>query len=378
MAHEITHTHQAKEEAPFMTTTDIAMMRLYNQQLSASELKTPQEIVAHMGAMQAQDFTMAKWAIGTRCAGCTEADVNMAIDRCQLIRTHVLRPTWHLVSSDDIYWMLELSAPQIKSILKSYDKMAGVHESVHAKSLPILEKALSGNKSLTRDELKLHLDAADIDTSGNKTSHILQMAETIGLICSGGTVGNKQKYSLLEERVPKTAAISREEALALLAKRYFTSHGPATLADFTWWSGLSISAAKKALESVKDLFLSEEVEGQTYWFPSHTLPAIDKKASINILPSFDEFLISYKDRTASISKENQKMAFSNNGIFWPIVLVSGQVVGNWKRTIKKDKLSIGVSYFIPQKKTIQKAIEDEFETYAGFLGKKLSIDPAGI
>jgi hypothetical protein len=251
-----------------------------------------------MGAMQAQDYAMSKWVVGCRLPESTGALIEKALDKGEIIRTHLLRPTWHLVSAKDIHWLLDLSAPQIKAAMKSRNKELEITDALFTKSNTLLEKALAKAKQLTREDLLANLEKAKIALDNNRAAHFLMQAELDGIICSGAIQDKKQTYALLSERAPKAKSIGLEEALGKLAERYFSSHCPATLKDFIWWSGLSVTDAKKALEMAKENFLSEKIGEETYWLTNHfSIPKKDK-ASVNMLPAFDEFIISYTDRTS--------------------------------------------------------------------------------
>ena len=354
-----------------MNPTDIALLRLDRHQVAATKCGTAQEVVAWMGAMQAQDYAMAKWAVGVRLPGATDRTIEAAVGAGRIIRTHVLRPTWHFVSADDIYWMLELTAPHIKVGLKSRHKELGLDETVARKSNTVIVKALRGGKHLTREELAAELGKAKIPTDDNRASHLFMRAELDGIVCSGTTKGGKQTYALLEERVPKTKSVTQEEALAKLAHRYFVSHGPAALQDFVWWSGLPVRDARRALDMVKDRLSSETNQAQTLWFADGV--SMTGKKSVYLLPAFDEFIISYQDRSAALPFENHTKAVSNNGIFWPVVVVNGQVMGIWKRTIKKDTVTVETKFFQPPDKTIKGLIEKAAARYGDFLDKKTEI-----
>lgn len=356
-----------------MNFTDIAILRLINQQIVDSKYRTAKDLVASMGAMQAQDFNMVKWAIGTRIPGSTDKLIESAIDKGEILRTHLLRPTWHIVSADDIYWMLELTAPQIRTITKSRDKDLELDEFIYAKSAATIEKALSGGKHLLREELVAELEKAHIATDNNRASHLLMRAEIDGLVCSGSIKAKKQTYALLRERVLLKKILSRDEALALLAQNYFTSHCPATLQDFIWWSGLSVADSKKALEMVKSKFISETIGNQTYWLTnSFSIPKIENDL-IHVLPAYDEFLISYKDRTVSLPFESNNKAVSNNGIFRPIIVYNGKVIGIWRRTINKDRIIIETTFFQMPDKTIKLGVKQAFIPYGDFNNKKVEI-----
>ena len=356
-----------------MNLTDISNIRLITQQIAGTKFKSPKEIVSWMGAMQAQDYRMAKWGIGLRTPKATEKIVEDAINKGEIIRTHLLRPTWHFLSSDDIYWMLELTAPRLKVFQRSREKQIGLTEKIFTKSNLVIEKVLRDGKHLTRAELLAELGKAKIATDNFKSSHILFRAEIEGIICSGITKTKQTTYALLSERVLENKKLNKDEALSKLAKKYFESHCPATLQDFIWWSGLTVSDAKLAFEMIKSDFISEKIESQTYLFPnSFSIPKKFKEA-VYLLPAFDEFLISYKVRTAAIAFENHRHAFSNNGIFWPTIVINGQVRGIWKRIIKKDKIVMETNFFERPDENINVLVEKAAERLSYFLNHKTGI-----
>jgi hypothetical protein len=352
---------------------NITHLRLLNQQISKTKFKNPKDLVGHMGAMQAQDYAMAKWAVGVRLPGFTEKKIEAALDKGEIIRTHVLRPTWHFISAEDVYWMLELSEPQIGAALRARHKELELSDKILAKTNTIIAKLLEGEKYLTRDELVTALEHAKIATDNNRSSHILMRAELDGLICSGKITNHKQTYALLSDRVKKKKSITRQEALAKLALCYFSGHGPATLADFTWWSGLPVKDARLGLELVKEKFISEKLKDEIYWFPASLKVPAAIKPLVHLLPAFDEFLISYKNRTASLLAEHHKKAFSSNGIFWPTIVVNGHVTGLWKRSVKKDTVTIETNFFHPHDAATIKLLEKAADAFGDFLGKKAQL-----
>jgi hypothetical protein len=353
-----------------MNLKDISNLRLVNQQIAGTKFTSPKEIVAWMGAMQAQDSAMSKWAVGVRLPNSTEKIIEDAMDKGEIIRTHVLRPTWHIVSVDDLRWMLKLTAPHIKAGMKSRNRDLGLTDAILAKSRKVLEKTLRDGNHSTRVELIATLNKANIDTDENRASHIFMMAELECLICSGATKNGKQTFSLFEERIPATRPLVRDEALATLAKRYFSSHGPATLDDFDWWSGLSAGDAKRALDLAKSDLNSDVVEGKTYWFAQANFKS---EESVFLLPAFDEFIISYKDRSATVISENHKRAVSNNGMFHPTVVVNGETIGVWKRTTGKAKVVVEFTYFTTPSPALQKLIETVSVRYGEFLARKVEL-----
>lgn len=328
-----------------MKVSDLISLRLVNQQFSAPSFQTARDLVGWMGAIQAQDYQQAKWAIGVRVPHLTEQQVESAFSKGEIIRTHLMRPTWHFVASDHIYWMLKLTAPQIKKALNSRHRELELTETAVKRSQEIMVQALGNQSSMTREEMLVELGKSGLPTDLQRASHFMLRAEIDGVICSGPIKGKKQTYSLLSERVPVKITLTREEALARLAKSYFSSHGPATLADFVWWSGLPVADARRGLKINKTDFNSALIDSDTYWFSdpgslSRTLPD-----SLFLLPAYDEFLISYKNRSAVITADDHKKAISDNGVFKPVVLVNGQISGLWKRTLKKDKIIIETDHF---------------------------------
>jgi DNA glycosylase AlkZ-like len=356
-----------------MALKEIAKARLINQQIVLTKLKSVKDIVGWMGAMQAQDYNMAKWAVGIRLAGSTEKMIDEAVSSGEIIRTHVLRPTWHFVLPEDIYWMIELAASRFKTSFKSRWKTIGLTETIFKKSNSIIEKALANGKHLTREELVIKLNKAKIPTSEQKIFHIMFRAELEGIVCSGSIKNKKQTYASLKERVPESKILKKDEALVKLAEKYFSSHGPATLQDFVWWSGLKVADARQAIEMIKSKFISEKIGEQTYWFSkSFSFPKSNKK-SLYLLPAYDEFIISYKDRGAAIPIEDKKKAISNNGIFRPTILINGQVAGIWKRSMKNDKITIETQFFHSVDEAAKRSVKSAAVKYGDFLKKKVEI-----
>jgi Winged helix DNA-binding domain len=352
----------------------ISNSRLFSQKISASEFKTAKEIVSWMAAVQAQDFSMAKWAIGVRLAGNpSDKRIETAINNGEIIRMHALRPTWHFISADDVYWLLGLSASKIISSLKSRHKQLGLNESIITKTRNILEDKLLNGRSLTRDELANEFTMARIRTDENRLSHILFRAEMDGVVCSGPVKNNRQTYSLLYERVPHKNELSRDEALAELAERYFKSRCPATFEDFIWWSNLSVSDARKAIDSIKSDFTQEITGGRKYWIPRSFSEKEPEGLNVYLLPAFDEFLISYRDRNCSLSFIDNKKTVSDNGIFHPAIVVNGQVAGLWKRTMKKNKVITEINLFQKPGMPVRKQIEKKAFLFGQFLEMEIEI-----
>lgn len=356
-----------------MTEKNISNLRLIAQQIADPEFHSPQETVSWMGAMQAQDFNMAKWALGLRLKGNTEEDIDAAMNSAAIIRTHVLRPTWHFVSAFDVHWMLDLTAPRIKQSMTGRLKQLELDNKLLKKSNHIIEKKLEKSYYATRKELITELHHAKIVTNENRASHIFLHAELNKLICSGEMRGKEITYALLEQRVASPKKISRLECLAKLATKYFKSHNPATLKDFVWWSGLTITDAKSGIEMIQNEFCCEKIKGIDYWISKSAADFKKLKSGFFLLPSFDEFLISYTDRSAAIETGHQPKAFSKNGIFWPTVILDGKVKGIWKREMKKDTVSITIQFFDSEQQPAKNILKKEAQKFETFLNKKTTI-----
>ncbi len=360
-----------------MNLSDVPFLRLNSQHVGGTEFSSPKAIVSWMVAMQAQDYPMAKWAIGVRLPGSTDKFIEAAIDHADIIRTHLLRPTWHFVAAEDIRWMLALTAPQIKASQRARDRQLELTEAVYSRSNNTIEKALSSRGHLTREELMAELHNVGIATDQNRASHLFMRAELDGMLCSGTIRRGKPSYALLDERVPKSKILAKEEALAELARRYFTSRCPATLQDFSWWSGLTASDSKLALELIKSDLVSEMIDGRIYLLkPDVALPRSIQQ-SVYLLPTYDEYVISYADRSAAIPPdlEQHMKDISDRGIFWPIIVINGQVIGTWKRTNQKDCMLVEIQSFLEPNPSALALIERAAAKFAAFWDKKLNFIP---
>lgn len=355
-----------------MNLQDVARQRLANQQVGRSQLSSPKDLLGWMGALQAQDYEMAKWALAIRLPGCTLKEIEVAIESGEIIRTHVLRPTWHFVAAENLRWMLKLTRPRIMAAVKSRHNYLGLTEKAIARSNSLIAEALSGGKQLIRKKLVEILEDAGFENSDNRASHLLLRAELDGVICSGASKGKDYTFALLDERVPEAPKLDKEEALAKLAGIYFRSHGPATLEDFAWWSGLTMTDARKVLDMIRDDFNSVGIDSQTYWFAE--TPPIRDISSVHLLPGYDEFIISYKERSAVIADEHHRKAISSNGIFWPAIVHNGQVIGIWKRTVRKETVVVETEYFRKPTKQIRSLVEEAAGRFGIFLGRECDLN----
>lgn len=316
---------------------NIPQIRLLNQQLLQPLFLSPKELVTWMGAVQAQDFAMTKWAIGIRLKSATLQEVEKALQQGEIVRTHVMRPTWHLVAAEDLRWMLQLSAQRIKAACDSYAKGHGldIPEERYSRSNRLLETILAGKKRLTRQEITEHFCREGLEADNHCMTRFLSRAEQEGIVCGGESKGGKHSYMLLEECLPPVPPITKDEALARLARNYFRSHAPATLQDFVWWSGLPVTEAKQAIYLLHTELTAEQWNGQTWYLHVSCRTKGSLRGNVHLLPPYDEYLLGYKDRTDVLPLEHYPRAFTRNGLFYPVLLHEGKIVGNWDRTAKK-------------------------------------------
>lgn len=348
----------------------ISNIRLLNQQLLNPLFSSPKELVSWMGAMQAQNYPMVKWAVGMRLKSAKMQTVDEALRKGEILRTHVMRPTWHLVAAEDIRWMLKLSAQRIISANDSYAKGYDleISEELYTKSYHLLEKILCGQKSLTRQEIADHFNRSGIQVDTHRMTRFMSRAEQVGIVCSGEDKGGKCTYALLEERVAPVPEITKDEALARLARSYFRSHSPAVLQDFIWWSGFPISEARQAIYLIESELTSEQWNGQTWYVHNACRTRGKVTGCLHLLPSYDEYLLGYKDRTDVLPKEHYPKAFTNNGLFYPVILHEGQVIGNWNKSARKGGKQIEHTCFRLHDCLNEVVLTQEKERYIRFLG----------
>jgi hypothetical protein len=342
-------------------------LRLRNQKISDCDLSDPQSLVAHLGAVQAQDYAMSKWALGIRLPGATDATIEAALDAGDIVRTHVLRPTWHLVSGKDVRWMLALTGKHIKALSVGRDRDLGIDDALYNRTNDLIAKALQGGKQLTRAEVMQELEKGGVKTDSSRAVHFMMNAELDAIVCNGARRGKEMTYALMDEKIPKGLVMSREESLATLAQRYFSSHGPATLHDFQWWSGLPMSAARAGWEDIKSKLQSVDWEGKTYFFDKDSPAAGNDRESVIFLPAFDEYIVSYKNRNAVFDSQWQKEAITSNGIFKPVIVVNGQVTGIWKRTVQKNKVVVEPFFFDAKNTLPPEVTERAMQPFGAFL-----------
>lgn len=357
-----------------MNRLDLAYQRLHNQQMISSQFDKPADLVSWLGAVQSQDYGAAKWALGQRLPGATDATIDQAFNEGRILRTHVMRPTWHFVAPADIRWMLELTAPRIHMLSAYYYRQLELDEAVFQHCKQVIIKALEGGNHLTRDELKAALEQSGVVNGELRATYIMIWAELNALICSGARRGKQQTYALLDERAPQAKSLPRDEAVVELARRYFTSHGPATLQDFVWWSGLLMVDAKMGVDALKSELECEVIDGQTYWFAPTQSMSVPKSPMVHLLPNYDEYTVGYSDRSAVYEGEVPNHLDPRGALLLNYVIVmDSQVIGAWRRTFKKGRVIMELKPFAPLSDTQNEAVQEAAQRYADFLGLALEI-----
>ena len=356
-----------------MTPRDVALLRLANQGISAPVAHSPAAVVSSLLAMQAQDYAGALWSIGLRLADTTRAQVEEEIAARRIVRTWPMRGTLHFVAAPDVRWMLELLTPRVIAASATRQKRLGLDAKVLSRCEKALVRALGGGRQLPRDEVYAVIERTGITTDDYRGYHVLWRLAQERVLCFGPHAGKQPTFTLLDEWVPACPPLAREEALALLARRYFVGHGAATAHDLAWWSGLKVSDVKAAIESLGPALDKKRVGDRVYVMAPagrHT-PRVSRGAYL--LPGFDELLLGYQDRSASLDKSHaEKILPGGNGVFIPTIVVGGRVVGTWKASVRKRHVTVTPAPFAALSAANRKGFEAAAGRYSRFLGLPVS------
>ncbi len=346
-----------------LSPEDIRRMRQFHQQLSATAFSSPAQVVAHLGAMQAQEYPMATWAVGLRLrAGTVAKDVEQAFQQGKILRTHLLRPTWHFVAAGDIRWLVKLTAPHVQRLNGIIYRKHGLTPELLSRAAGVLEKALEPGQLQTREQLQEALHKAGISVSGNALAYVVMNAELEGLVCSGPRQGKKFTYALLDRAAGPAAPFHREEALARLAQRYFASRGPATVRDFAYWSGLPARDARLGASSLDSRFQKALTDGGEELLFQEP-PALPRGPEVSfLLPDYDEYGMGYQNRDAMapiFEPEQPPSPYSH----W--LIVAGRLAGTWQFSAK-DRGQAAVTPYAPLTAAEAQAVEAAVGRYRNF------------
>lgn len=359
------------------TAVDITLIRrrLWNQRILANRFRHAAEVVSWFGAVQAQDFACAKWAVGVRAEGLTDLSVEEAFNNGEIVRTHVLRPTWHFVAPSDVRWMLALTGPRVAAANGYFYRQHGVDASMVRRSRKVLERALRDGTFLTRGELVTLLDEEGVAGDPLRYIGVLMQAELDGLICSGPRRGKHFTYALLEERVPKASGPAGDEALAELTRRYFRSHGPATARDFSWWSGLTMREVNRGMAITRPELEVVAFAGLDYAVIGDAPSAKDAGTQQGgaLLPQYDEYLVAYKERALVTGGSGLRTDDPRATVLGQAVVIDGRITATWRRTVDRRTVSVEVTPYGGQSKDEDAATAEAAQRYAAFLQKELRV-----
>jgi hypothetical protein len=351
-----------------MNAAEIYNLRLVQQGLAQKPFHTPEAVVSWLGAVQAQDYPGTKWALGMRMQTASDETIELAFNQGDILRTHIMRPTWHFVTPADIRWLLELTAARVNAQNAFRYRQLELDEAVLRRSSKLIAKTFQGGKNCTRQELGEMLAAAGIAPDGQRIHFIMMRAELDGVVCSGPLRGKQYTYALLDERVPPYPKLSRADALAELTQRYFTGHGPATVRDFCWWSGLTTVEANAGLEIAR--LSKNEINGQVYYYSQTMQPAPEAAHEAFLLPTYDEYLVGYANFAKSRSGPQDN---PRKDAFDPRILHNGQIIGAWRRIIKKETVVIEIAPFYSLSSEQKEAIEAGAQRYGKYIDRSVQL-----
>lgn len=359
--------------------TAIANQRMANTRLTSPNFQTAAEVVQWFGAVQGQEYALAKWALAQRIqqagqTSVTDADIEAAFNRGDFLRTHVMRPTWHFVTPQDIRWLLELTAPRVHAVNAYMYRQLELDEPLLKRSSEIIAQALQGGHHLTRKEVGAVLDRVGIKASSMRLGYITHYAELERIVCSGPRRGKQQTYALIDERAPQAKSLPRDEALAELTRRFFTSHGPATVHDFAWWSGLTIADVRAGIALLGDVLTAEDINGKTYWSSASALPPLtfdDQHPDAYLLPPYDEYTIHLRDYYGIVEPGNLEP--DPNSILGGILVISGKMVGNWRRIFVRKTVQVELAPLRPLTDAEQDAVTAAADRLGDFLEMPASV-----
>lgn len=306
-------------------------IRLLNQQLNSTQFTEPVDVVSHLGAMQAQDYRMIRWAVAMRTKMPSEEAFRKAYDSGQIIRMHLMRCTWQLITAEDYQWMLPLCLPKSMAAMKGWMKAnkITIADEEHLSFCKLIDRTFSDRTDITKEDIVEALARKNMHMDEHRLSYHIRMTELNGLLVSGDLHPSKATYCLASHKIKQKRTIDREEALALLTSKYFQSRCPATLEDYVWWSGLNVGDCRKGIQLLGDKIHLESWKGRDFYLLDDCRTTGYRKECSLLLPPFDEYLIGYKSRDVVLPPEHKHRAHNNNGVFYPIIAHNGVICGNW-------------------------------------------------
>jgi hypothetical protein len=359
-----------------MTPIDIANRRLHNQRLEGERFALPAEVVGWLGCVQSQDYGPAKWSVGERTRGATDAALDQAFSAGKILRTHILRPTWHFVLPTDIRWMQQLTAPRVHAQNAYYYRQSGLDEGTRERVNRLIVYALRGGNHLTRKELEGVLLGGGIVLKGLGMAYAVMQAELDCVICSGALKGRQQTYALFEERVPDAPAFSRDEVLGELAMRYFASRGPATAKDLRFWSSLPLADIHRGLEIAGARLRRDEVDGLTLWSAPGEAPPPLPSPSVHLLQGLDEYFVGYGESRTFCDQSGARPSLVDRAIYNGALILDSQLAGHWKRAVSKRAVTFQVALRAPFDEARMQALQTAADRHGEFLGVPAIVETA--
>jgi hypothetical protein len=346
---------------------DVLDMRLVSQGLAGTGFACPESVVHWLTAVQSQDFSAAKWALGRRVPGSRHADIQSAFDEGRLLRTHILRPTWHFVAPSDIRWMQRLTSPHVKRISASYLRKLGLDGDLVGRATKVLTRAIQDGGALTKSAIHDALAEHGFELDLFRLGFIIMEAELDALICSGPMQGKQHTYTLLNDRVSNETELTGDEALAELSRRFFESHGPATDREYARWSGLTLTNARRGLEMAKESLTPVEIEGIVHWHGANTPVSGELPNGAYLLHEYDECYLTYLTLGFADLPHDRSAAEWEDTFFRPII-INGMRAGTWRRSIARKQVKIEVNLFTRLSRRQLELLEAEVARYGEFLG----------
>jgi hypothetical protein len=396
-----------------MEPHDVLRTRLAGQQLTEPRASTAEEALKNLLAVQAQEFPYARWSLAQRTAGATARDVEQAVADGRILRTHILRPTWHFVHRDDLPWLRALSEPRLHQANAGTYRRTGIDDAAASRSAGVLAKAVAGGVHLTREQLAARLADAGFPAKGLALAYLIMHAEISGVLVSGAPVRSpggalRQTYAAFDERVAGDTVLSREESLAVLALRYFGSRGPATVRDCADWSGLTMTDIRKGLALADEIapgaIVAASFDGADFYLrpaeyggevirraeesgrvrePGQGCEpeqAGDGRPQIDLVQCYDEYIMGYSVSRHYFGGTAPAYPFGDNPMH--VVLLDGVLAGSWRHSLvpqgsaaKRCELDIRLSR--PLGHAAEQAVEHAVARYGDFLGMPTVRIPAG-
>lgn len=354
-----------------MENKQIAYRRMQNQQIINNKSETPYDVVKKLGAIQAQNYRQALWAIGSRTTDSNLAKIEQSISEGKIVLTWAMRGTMHVVSAEDVHWMLSILSPRNLRKGEGILKKLEFTPNEVSQSEKMIYNALKENGRMKRQDVMKLLEDQKIMTSNGRGYHLLWYLAQTGLICLGPIDDKQQTFVLLDEWIKEPTRLTTQNALAVIAKRYYSSHGPATLKDFAWWTGLTMKTAKEGVDRARGHLKSEVINGIQYWTSRDEPGEIKEQKMATLLPGYDEYLLGYKDRDAVLKEEYASLLVpGRNAVYSPMLVLDGEIAGTWKQEIKKGELHLSISPFFEIEKKMN--IFDSAEEYGKFVDLPIS------